>query len=138
MFYLAIDQHSNQLTVDCRNEDGDPTLRRQVSTKWASVEAFLEKLARDTAPEGGVVAILEVCGFNDWLVKLLGDPVYGCREIVLVQPEKRGKRKTDRRDANQLGEILTVTDFGEGDSGIQRGRRRPGGFGASCHGSGVC
>ena len=53
MFYLAIDQHSNQLTVDCRNEDGDPTLRRQVSTKWASVKAFLEKLARDTAPEGG-------------------------------------------------------------------------------------
>ena len=54
------------------------------------------------------MAILEVCGFNDWLVKLLGDPVYGCREIVLVQPEKRGKRKTDRRDANQLGEILWV------------------------------
>jgi transposase len=108
MFYLAIDQHSKQLTVDLRNEEGDPTLRRQVSTSWASVRAFFEKLAKDTAAEGGFMAILEVCGFNDWLLKLLEDPAYGCREIVLVQPEKRGKRKTDRRDANQLGELLWV------------------------------
>ena len=38
----------------------------------------------------------------------------------------------------QLRNFLTVTDFGEGDSGIRRGRRKPGDFGASCHGSGVC
>ncbi len=31
---------------------------------------------------------------------------YGCRETVLVQPEKRSKNKTDRRDANALGELL--------------------------------
>ena len=30
---------------------------------------------------------MEVCGFNDWLLKLLAE--YGCRETVLVQPEKR-------------------------------------------------
>ena len=57
-------------------------------------------------PEGGFVAIVEVCGFNDWLLKLLAE--YGCREIVLVQPEKRSKKKTDRRDANALGELLWI------------------------------
>ena len=55
-------------------------------------------------PEGGFVAIVEVCGFNDWLLKLLAE--YGCRETMLVQPEKRTKKKTDRRDANALGELL--------------------------------
>ncbi|NLS93926.1 MAG: hypothetical protein GXX96_17325 [Planctomycetaceae bacterium] len=33
--------------------------------------------------------------------------------------------------------FLTVTDFGEGDVGIHREKRRPGGFGASFHGNGV-
>jgi transposase len=33
---------------------------------------------------------------------------YGCKEIFLVQPEKRSKKKTDRRDANSLAEILWV------------------------------
>ena len=36
--------------------------------------------------------------------KLLAE--YGCKEIVLIQPEKRTKNKTDRRDANALGELL--------------------------------
>lgn len=52
----------------------------------------------------GWVAILEVCGFHEWLVELL--PQFGCREIVLIQAEKRSVRKTDRRDANTLGELL--------------------------------
>jgi transposase len=33
---------------------------------------------------------------------------YGCRELILIQPEKRSKKKTDRRDANTLGELLWV------------------------------
>jgi|GEM_PF-4890266 len=36
-----------------------------------------------------------------------------------------------------IGILLTVTDFGEGDVGIHREKRRPGGFGASFHGNGV-
>jgi len=108
MLYLAIDQHSKQLTVNLRDEQGDVVLRRQVSTRWVSVEAFFKKLAEDTSREGEFVAILEVCGFNDWLVRLLEDSGSGCREVVLIQPERRGKRKTDRRDANELGEILWV------------------------------
>ncbi|MCH8043846.1 MAG: hypothetical protein IID44_24515 [Planctomycetes bacterium] len=65
MLYLGIDQHRKQITVNLRNE------------------------------EGGFVAILEVCGFNDWLLEMLDE--YDCQQTVLVQPEKRSKKKTDRR-----------------------------------------
>jgi transposase len=104
MLYLAIDQHRKQLTVNLRDEGGDVILKRQVSTEWKRVRAFLEELRDRSVSEGGFIAMVEVCGFNDWLLKLL--PEYGCREIVLVQPEKRSKKKTDRRDANALGELL--------------------------------
>jgi transposase len=106
MLYLAIDQHRKQLTVNLRNETGDVLLKRQVSTEWSRVRSFLEELRKMSAPEEGFVAILEVCGFNDWLLKLLVE--YGCRETIVIQPEKRSKKKTDRRDANSLGEILWV------------------------------
>jgi transposase len=105
MLYLGIDQHRKQLTVCIRNENGDIVLRRQVSTRWERVRAFLAEIA-ERAGKTGFVVILEVCGFNDWLLKLLSE--YGCREVILVQPEKRSKKKTDRRDASALGEILWV------------------------------
>ena len=50
------------------------------------------------------MAILEVCGFNDWLIEVLRQR--SCREIVLIHPEKPSKRKTDRRDAHKLCELL--------------------------------
>jgi transposase len=104
MLYLAIDQHSKQLTVNLRNESGEVVLRRQVSTRGAAVEEFLKDVQRRD-PEG-YMAIVEVCGFNDWLLELL--PRCGCREVVLIQPDKRSKTKSDHRDANQLGELLWV------------------------------
>jgi len=104
MLYLAIDQHRKQLTVNLRNEQGDVVLRRQVSTEWPRARSFLKEVRETSAPEGGFVAILEVCGFNDWLLKLLAE--YGCRETILIQPEKRSKKKTDRRDAYALGDLL--------------------------------
>jgi len=106
MLYLGIDQHRKQLTVNLRDEQGDVILKRQVSTEWARVRSFLEEVRNASVPEGGFVAIVEVCGFNDWLLKLLAE--YGCRETILIQPEKQSKRKTDRRDANALGELLWV------------------------------
>ena len=106
MLYLAIDQHRKQLTVNLRNEQGDVLVKRQVSTEWPRVRSFLEEVREMSVPEGGFVAILEVCGFNDWLLKLLAE--YGCRETILIQPEKRSKKKTDRRDAYALGELLWV------------------------------
>jgi transposase len=106
MLYLGIDQHRKQLTVSVRNEAGDVTLRRQVSTEWVRVRAFFAEFRRLAEAAGGFVAILEVCGFNDWLLKMLAE--YGCRETVLIQVEKRSKQKTDRRDAHQLSGLLWV------------------------------
>jgi transposase len=106
MFYLGIDQHRKQLTVSIRNETGDAVQRRQISTEWARVRAFFDELRRLALPEGGFAAIVEICGFNDWLLKMLTE--YGCRETVLIQVEKRSKKKTDRRDAHQLSGLLWV------------------------------
>jgi transposase len=52
------------------------------------------------------VAVLEVCGFNDWLIRMLRD--YRCHKAILIQPDDRKKRKTDRRDAAALSEVLWV------------------------------
>src|SRR3972149_111267 len=82
MLYLAIDQHRKQLTVNLRNEAGDGLLRRQVSTRWERVREFFGRLREQAEVEGGFVAIVEVCGFNDWLLAMLRE--YGCREVVLV------------------------------------------------------
>lgn len=106
MLYLGIDQHRKQLTVSIRNEAGDVTLRRQVSTEWDRVRAFFDELQQLAKLDGGFVAIVEVCGFNDWLLKMLVE--YGCRDTVLIQAEKRSKKKTDRRDAHQLSGLLWV------------------------------
>ncbi len=106
MLYLAIDQHKRQLTVNLRNEDGTVILKRQVSTRWDKVRAFFAELAEKAKAEGGFMAILEVCGMNPWLLKLLKE--YGCQEIVVIQPTERARQKTDRRDAGELGHLLWV------------------------------
>src|SRR5688500_8915252 len=109
MLYLAIDLHSRQLTVNLRDEAGTILLRRQVSTEWAKVRAFLAEVRELAARHGGFWAIVEVCGFEDWLLKLLIE--YGCAGTVLVQSKERAKRKTDRIDANKLGEQLWMNRF---------------------------
>jgi transposase len=106
MLYLGIDQHKRQLTVNLRGEDGAVILKRQVSTQWEKVRAFFADLAEKAQPEGGFLAIVEVCGMNAWLLKMLKE--YGCREIVVIQPTERSKQKTDRRDAGELSHLLWV------------------------------
>ena len=101
MLYLAIDQHSKQITVCVRNEDGDTVLRRQVSTRPQKIAAFFQQLVEMDAT---FVAILEVCGFNDWLIQVLHE--WKCGDIVLIHPEKPAKKKTDRRDAKKLADLL--------------------------------
>lgn len=101
MLYLGIDQHSKQITVCIRDENGKVVLRRQVSTRPENIRCFLEDLVQR---DHQFMAILEVCGFNDWLIEQLRH--YGCREVVLIHPEKTSKKKTDRRDANKLCEML--------------------------------
>src|SRR6516162_2294273 len=107
MLYLGIDQHARQLTVSLRNESGDVVLARQVSTEPDRVRAFFDQLTRDRLRDGeSFAAVLEVCGFNDWLIRMLHD--YRCAKVVLIQPDDRKKRKTDRRDAAALSELLWV------------------------------
>jgi hypothetical protein len=47
---------------------------------------------------------VDVCGFNDWLLALLGNEP-SCRRALLVQAEERAKHKTDRHDADRLCEF---------------------------------
>ena len=101
MLYLGIDQHATQITISLRDDTGTVVLNRQVSTEPTSCLAFLTKL-RERAEGQGYVAIVEVCGFNDWLLDLL--PKYGCVQTVLIQPDTKRKVKTDRRDAKALSE----------------------------------
>ncbi len=119
MLYVAVDQHAKQLTVSVRDEAGDVVLRRQVSTEWERVRRFWEEIRDRAADQGGYVVILEVCGFNDWLIALLKEQQ--CALIVLVQANERASTKTDRRDANRLGELLWVNR-----SRISAGQRVPG------------
>lgn len=103
MLYLGIDQHRKQWTVNLRDEVGEVLLQRQVSTEPAKGEAFVSALAARAVAAGGCVAMVEVCGFNDWLLTLLERHQL---RVLLVQPESRSRRKTDRRDASQLSETL--------------------------------
>ena len=84
MLYVGIDQHTRQLTVCVRNEEGDVVLRRQVGTHLDQVVPFLEQIRDDAGASGGFVAIVEVCGLNGWLIELLEQ--MGCRETVVIQP----------------------------------------------------
>ena len=95
MLYLGIDQHKAQITVNLRNEHGDVIHQRQVSTNHAKIDDFFAQLKKQAAKTRGFMAIVEICGFNHWLIKKLED--YGCKEIVVMQPEKTSNKKTDRR-----------------------------------------
>ena len=107
MLYLGIDQHARQLTISLRNDEGDVLQARQVSTETEKVNAFFEHLTRERlASDESFVAVVEVCGFNDWLIRMLRD--YRCHKVILIQPEERKRQKTDRRDAAALSELLWV------------------------------
>ena len=107
MLYLGIDQHTRQITISLRDESGDVLQARQVSTQWDKVNAFFQQLTRERLKtHDSFVAVLEVCGFNDWLIRLLYD--YRCHKVLLIQPDDRNRRKTDRRDAASLSELLWV------------------------------
>jgi transposase len=107
MLYLGIDQHARQITISLRDDSGDVLQARQVSTRPEKINAFFQQLTRERLQDGErFVAVLEVCGFNDWLLRLLHD--YRCHQVILIQPDDRKKRKTDRRDAGALSELLWV------------------------------
>jgi transposase len=107
MLYLGIDQHARQITISLCDENGDVLQARQVSTQPERINAFFQQLTRERLRNGeSFVAVVEVCGFNDWLIRMLQD--YRCHRVILIQPDDRKKRKTDRRDAAALSELLWV------------------------------
>lgn len=122
MLYLGIDQHKAQITINLRNEQGDVIQKEQISTDHAEIDEFFAALKKQAARTKGFMAILEVCGFNDWLIKKLEQ--YGCKEIVIVQPGGSATNKTDKNDANSLGELLWNNrkrlQNGERPNGIRR------------------
>ena len=107
MLYLGIDQHARQLTISLRDDSGDVVQARQVSTQPERVAAFFDELTqRRASTRESFVAVLEVCGFNDWLIQMLRN--YRCEKVILIQPTEQKKLKTDRRDAAALSELLWV------------------------------
>lgn len=107
MSYLGIDLHRKQMTVSLRNESGDVLLRRQVSTRWPKMEEFRKQLHETLPADESYVAVVEICGFHDWLVKWLRQDER-CQQVLVVQPLGRSANKTDRRDAHGLSELLWV------------------------------
>ncbi|HCS51510.1 MAG TPA: IS110 family transposase, partial [Planctomycetaceae bacterium] len=64
-----IDQHARQLTVSLRDQQGDVLLARQVPIRPAKILQFFDKLTQLCAEHNeSFIAVLEVCGFNDWLI----------------------------------------------------------------------
>ncbi len=106
MLFVGIDQHKRHLTICVRDEQGEIALRRQVSTKWEEVDRFLASLQQRGAEHGGYVAVMEVCGFNGWLIKRLEQ--WGCRRVYVIKAPDRVRQKTDRRDAAKLSELLWI------------------------------
>src|SRR5215467_12687264 len=107
MLYLGIDQHARQITISLRDDSGDVLQARQVSTQPEKIHAFFQQLTRERLRrDESFLAVLEVCGFNDWLIRMLHD--YRCHKVILIQPDDRKKCKTDRRDAASLRELLWV------------------------------
>jgi transposase len=104
MLYLAIDQHKNQMTINIRNEQGDVIQKGQVSTNPTDIDDFFAIFVKKARKHRGYMAIVEVCGFNDWLLEKLKKTQ--CAEIVVIQPDLCALNKTDKRDADALGTLL--------------------------------
>ena len=122
MLYLAIDQHKNHLTINIRNEQGDVLQKGQIPTKPDDIDEFFVAFAKKARKHRGYMAIVEVCGFNDWLLEKFKKTQ--CKEIVVIQPDHSAVNKTDKRDADALGVFLWNNrkrlEGGQRPNGIRR------------------
>lgn len=56
---------------------------RQVSTQPEKIQEFFERLKRDFLRDGAsFLAVVEVCGFNDWLLTALEQ--HQCHKVILI------------------------------------------------------
>jgi formyltetrahydrofolate hydrolase len=94
---------SQRVAFDKRKQ-ASQLLRRHLTS---CVALFREQLRQVAAGDEKYVAILEVCGFHDLLVKWLHQDAR-CQLVLVVQPLRRSATKTDRRDAHALSELLWI------------------------------
>jgi transposase len=122
MLYLAIGQHKNQMTIHIRNGHGDAVQKCPVSTNHTDIDGFFAAFVKKARQHRGYMAIVEVCGFNDWLLAKLQQT--RCSEIVVIQPDSTAVNKTDKRDADALGALLWTNrkrlQGGQRPNGIRR------------------
>lgn len=104
MLHLGIDLHQAQMTIRLLDDGGNTLRQAKVSTRMEDADEFLESVKAEAEAQGGYRAIVEECGFTHWLVQRL--EMHGCDVIVVVQPLKRARQKTDKRDAAKLAELL--------------------------------
>ncbi len=89
-----------QLTISLRDDSGDVLLARQVSTRPEKINDFFQRLTRERLRnDEPFIAVVEVCGFNDWLIRMLHD--YRCHQVIVIQPEERKKQKTASRKSTR-------------------------------------
>ena len=87
MLYLGIDQHARQITISLRDDQGDVLQARQVSTQLKKINEFFQRLTRERLSQGeSFIAVLEVCGFNDWLIRMLRD-YFSTRRVFGAQQQ---------------------------------------------------
>ena len=65
-------------------------MRRQVSTKWEEIDRFLVSLQERGLTPSDYVTVMELCGFNGWLVQRLEQ--WGCRRVFVISADKRTRR----------------------------------------------
>ncbi len=107
MLFLGIDQHARKLTVSLRDQSGDVVLARQGSPQPEKILEFFDQLTQRCAlKKNSFIAVVEVFGCNDGLIRMLWD--YRCHKVNLIRPEERNRCKTDRRDAVAISELLWV------------------------------
>jgi len=106
MLHLGIDLHQYQITIVILNDAGEVVRRATVRTKPPAIDEFLASVNAMARSAGGYRAVIESCGFEHWLVEKL--KIHGCSLTVVVQPLKRARHKTDKRDAASLAELLWV------------------------------
>jgi len=91
---LGIDQHKGQLTINLRNEQGEVVQKDQIMTVHADIDDLFGKLHKKAQKHRGFMAIVEVCGFNDWLLEKLGEAF--CDDIIVIQPDNSVVHKIDK------------------------------------------
>ena len=106
MFYLGIDQHAKQLTINLARRRKATRFSNDKSARglrkcWNSSKQLTARCA--LTPSCSFWAIVEVCGFNEWLIEMLRN--FRCERIVLdsagrfLTPQDRSSR-----DAAKLSE----------------------------------